>query len=101
MTHTKDVLAAALREVGLTEMADKAATGYYHDYLSPLDFPELQLVNDLAQASQGNPAKDLILKLREDVMNGKYDANREESDAWARSPEGQAAFRSLTGRPKK
>jgi hypothetical protein len=45
--HTKDMLAEALREVGLDAMADKAATGYYHDYLSPLDLPEMVLVNQL------------------------------------------------------
>ena len=102
MTHTKDALAEALRKCGLNEMADKAATGYYHDYLSPLDTPAMQLVNDLAEASMGNPAKDLILKLRQDVMDGKYDASREEGDEWAASPEGQAAFRSLipNGRKK-
>jgi hypothetical protein len=95
------MLAEALRKVGLTDMADKAATGYYHDFLSPLDLPEIQLVNDLAEASMGNPAKDLILKLREDVINGKYDANKEESDAWAASPEGQAAFNMLIGKRHK
>lgn len=98
MTHTKDMLAEALKKVGLTEMAERAATGYYHDYLSPLDFPEIQLVTDLAEASMGNPAKDLILKLREDVINGKYDASKEESDEWAASPEGQAAFSALLGK---
>lgn len=96
--HTKDMLAEALRKVGLDEMADKAATGYYHDFLSPLDMPEIQLVNDLAKASMGNPAKDLILALRHEVMSGKYDASKEESDEWARSPEGQAAFNSLIGK---
>jgi hypothetical protein len=98
--HTKDMLAEALRKCGLNEMADKAATGYYHDFLSPLDLPEMALVDDLAQASLGNNAKDMILKLREDVMNGKYDANKEESDDWARSPEGQAAFALLINTKK-
>ena len=42
-------LIAALRTLDfrLDAMADKAATGYYHDYLSPLDLPEMVLVNQL------------------------------------------------------
>lgn len=96
--HTKDMLAEALRKVNLNEMAEKAAKGYYHDFLSPLDLPEMQLVHDLAKASMGNPAKDKILELRQEVINGKYDASKEESDEWAASPEGQEAFNMLIGK---
>ena|SRR5215831_16802153 len=99
--HTKDKLAAALRAIQLDDMADKAAIGYYHDFLSPLDFPEIQLVNDLAAAAQRLPVlAPGIMALRQDVINGKYDASTEESDEWAASPEGQAAFASLMGRKK-
>lgn len=94
--HTKDKLAAALREVGLDVMADQAATGYYHDFLSPLDTPELQLISDLMDVATINPNKDAILKLRDRVMQGEFDASKEESDAWAASPEGQAAFKMLS-----
>jgi len=94
--HTKDKLAAALREVGLDEMADKAATGYYHDYLSPLATPAITLVNDLAvAASRGDHFKVGIIALRKRVINGDFDATSEESDDWAASEDGQAAFRSL------
>ena len=41
--HTKDILAAALRDAGLPLMAARAAEGYYHDYLSPLPMPEKKL----------------------------------------------------------
>lgn len=41
--HTKDILAAELIKAGLREMAVKAATGYYHDFLSPLPTLCLQL----------------------------------------------------------
>jgi hypothetical protein len=99
--HTKDVLADALRKVGLEEMAKKAEMGYYHDFLSPLDMPEIQLVNDLREASMANPAKDQIIQLAQDVMDGKHDANKVESDEWAKSPEGQAAYASLMRMPKK
>ena len=95
--HTKDMLAQALREVGLNAMADVASTGYYHDFLSPLDLPETQLVNDLADAASvsDHPKRDQIIALRRRVINGDFDASKEESDAWAASDEGQDAFRSL------
>jgi len=95
--HTKDMLADALHNVGLEEMAAMARTGYYHDYLSPLDLPEFALVTALNAAAIAQPDNaDAIEKLRQRVINGDFDANAEESDAWADSPEGQAAFRSLT-----
>jgi hypothetical protein len=88
--HTKDILATELTKAGLPEMAAKAATGYYHDFLSPLAMPEMQLAADLAAA--GTPA---ALALRERHLNGEFDASVEESDEWAASPEGQAAFAKL------
>jgi hypothetical protein len=100
LMHTKDQLAEALRGVGLNDMADKAATGYYHDFLSPLDLPEIVLVNQLnieAIAQENNPERrHAIMALRDRVINGDFDASQEESDDWAASPEGQAAFGNLT-----
>jgi hypothetical protein len=90
--HTKDILAAELRKAGLTEMADKAATGYYHDFLSPLALPEMQLAQDLANA--GTPE---ALALRARHINGEFDASREESGTWAKSPEGRETFAALVG----
>lgn len=88
--HTKDQLAEALREINLTAMADKAAEGYYHDFLSELTFPELTLLDDLAKAAAAHPEKcEAILKLRERVKNGDFDASEEESDDWADSEEGR------------
>lgn len=88
--HTKDFLAQELRKAGLTEMADRAATGYYHDYLSPLDMPSIQLANDL-DAVGSSQAK----ALRNRHLDGEFDASIEESEAWAASPEGKAAMESL------
>lgn len=88
--HTKDILAAELRKAGLNEMADKAATGHYHDFLSPLNFPDLQLAVDLATA--GTPA---ALALRARHLNGEFDATTEESEAWAASADGQDAMAKL------
>jgi hypothetical protein len=85
--HTKDILAKALREAGLEEMAKRAEEAYYHDFLSPLDFPEMRLAADLAAI--GTPA---AMALRERHMNGEFDASKEESDEWAKSAEGQEVF---------
>ncbi|MGY2987732.1 hypothetical protein [Bradyrhizobium sp. USDA 4508] len=96
MTHTKDKLAAALRHVGLDEMAGRAATGYYDDYLSPLDSPCSMLVGELLLAADNDPErKDAILTLRKRAMGGEFDATTEESDAWAASLEGQETMRRL------
>lgn len=97
--HTKDKLAEALRAVGLPVMAAKAAEGYYHDYLSPLAFPELTLANDLFTAAEMLPPSDrqrAILAVRKRVINGDFDANLEESSEWAETPEAAAMFDSLT-----
>jgi hypothetical protein len=99
--HTKDKLAAELRKIGLTDtigvagpllfaMADKAAEGYYHDFLSPLDFPEMQLCADLALVGTHD-----ALMLRQRCINGEFDATKEESDEWATSAEGKEAFNRL------
>lgn len=91
MTHTKDMLAAALREAGLSEMmVDRASRGYYHDFMSPLDTPTLMLCEELAKAD--TPA---ALALRRRVVNGDFDSTKEEADDWAKSPEGQEAFNKL------
>ena len=88
---TNEVLALELEKIGLVEMAKKAREGYYHDFLSPLDFPEMQLAEDLAKV--GTPE---ALALRKRHINGEFDANLEESEAWANSPDGQDTLRRLT-----
>lgn len=85
--HTKDILAAELDRANLPEMAAKAATGYYHDYMSPLAMPCMQLAADLADVGTQE-----ALALRERHLNGEFDATKEESDDWAAGPDGKAAF---------
>jgi len=102
VTHTKDLLADELMKLGLMDMSLKARSGYYHDYLSPLATPELQLCEDLmAAVSAPGSNADGIMRLRRRVINGDFDATTEESDEWAASPEGQEAFRQLHERVKK
>jgi hypothetical protein len=91
--HSKDVLADELRKAGLAKMAEAAARGYYHDYLSPLPFPELQLASDLEKAGTSQ-----ALALRDRHLDGEFDARTEESEEWAASAEGQDAMARLIGR---
>lgn len=95
--HTKDYLADELRKAGLDEMADKAATGYYHDYLSPLPMPEMQLDMDLVDAFLAGNKQAQELRMRH--HNGEFDANMKESDDWIDSAEGQETISGLT-RPR-
>lgn len=100
-THTTVRLAKALQAIpGVPkDMITRAFDGYYHDFLSPLDFPEIQLVADLRKLANipatKYDARPMLRALADDVIAGKYDATKEESDEWARSPEGQEAFRQL------
>lgn len=61
--------------------------------------PEMQLVADLrelaAQPTTGPKAKAALAAMVSRVIDGDFDATREESDEWARSPEGQETFRQL------
>ena len=104
--HSKDFLAQELRAIGLGAMADKAATGYYHDFLSPLTFPETQLLIDLqaemqrrmdAQGADLTSDADVaaVQKLIDRHMNGEFDATTEESEEWIKSADGQSALREL------
>jgi hypothetical protein len=97
--HSKDRLAKALEEVDLRHMAYLAREGYYHDFMSPLDAPCIQLVNDLWQAAENHPEmRGRILSLRLRAMDGEFDATKEEADDWAASKEGQEAFKRLKGK---
>lgn len=91
--HTKDKLAAELTKANLPQMAARASEGYYHDYLSSLATPCIQLANDLKAA--GTPE---ALALRARHLNGEFDASREEGDDWAASPDGQDTFAKLVRR---
>jgi hypothetical protein len=99
--HTTAKLARAMSAIPAIprEMVQRAVDGYYHDFLSPLDFPEIQLVQDL-RAVAGNrslprSARQEINKMAQRVIDGEFDASPEESAAWAASPEGQETFRVL------
>jgi hypothetical protein len=101
--HTTAKLSRALEAIpGVPpEMIERARNGHYHEYLSPLDTPEIQLVADLRELAD-RPAtprnsRPLLRDLAKAVINGEHDASREESEAWARSAEGQDTMAAFTG----
>ncbi len=99
--HTTAKLARALSEIPAIprEMIQRAVDGHYHDFLSPLDFPEMQLVQDLrtiaGNKSLPRSTRQDIGRLVQQVIDGEFDASPEESAEWAASPEGQETFRLL------
>jgi hypothetical protein len=99
--HTTAILARALEAIpGVPQdMIDAALGGRYHDFMSPLDFPEMQLVADLKELAS-RPAtprnsRPLLRQLAQDVIDGKHDASKAESDEWAASPEGRETLAEL------
>ena len=99
--HTTVKLAQALSVIpGVPQdMINRAQAGVYHDFLSPLDYPEVQLLSDL-QALAETPAtprdsRRLLRDMARRVMAGEFDASAEEARVWAESPEGRETFRQL------
>ena len=85
---TTEKLAQALEAANAPAwMIEKAREGYYDDYKSHLAFPEMQLHHDAHVAG--------LESIKAAVEAGEFDSTKEESEEWARSPEGQAAFTEL------
>jgi len=82
-------LADALRAAGFETLAQRAEQDEFHDYLSPHDLPAITLNIELAALGPGATA------IRQQFLEGDFDATDKESDEWAASPEGQDAFARL------
>lgn len=95
--RTRDRLAAELRKVAdhaspanavkYLALASRADTGEFDDYADTHVCPITQLYTELMAAG--------FTKFAARVANGEFDATKEESDEWARSPSGQAAAKEL------
>lgn len=95
--RTRDKLAAELRKVAAIATPDHAATyeafakraetGEFDDYADTYVCPITQLYTELTKAG--------FTKFAARVAAGEFDATKEESDEWARSPAGQDAARRL------
>lgn len=103
MSVTGDRLAAVLRDIpGVPpEMIQCAEYGYYHDYESPLAQPDVQLVMDLRTLARAKStaagSRSLLLELAKRVIDGDFDATRQEAAEWGDSPDGRAALRQFGG----
>ena len=96
--RTRDNLAAELRTVAAQASPDNAAkyeafakraeTGEFDDYADFYACPITQLHTELTAAG--------FTKFAARVANGEFDATKEESDEWARSPSGQEAAKQLS-----
>jgi hypothetical protein len=101
--RTRDKLAAAMREVAAKAGTDNAAkyeafavraeTGEFDDYADTYDCPITQLYAELTKAG--------LTKFAARVADGEFDATKEESDEWARSPSGQDVARQLSPEMRK
>lgn len=97
--RTRDKLAAELRKQAESapeakartyrSLAARAAEGEFDDYaMNEHICPVMALYNELKDAG--------LDKFAKRVAAGEFDATKEESDEWARSPAGQAAAAQLT-----
>lgn len=86
--HTTERLAAALKAAGApADMVLRAIAGHYDDYKSPSATPIVDLVGDCVRHG--------LHAIAERARNGEFDATTEETEAWARSPEGVGAIQGL------
>ena len=100
---TRDKLAGELRKVAKQANPDNAAryeafaaraeTGEFDDYADTYVCPITQLHSELMQAG--------FTKFAKRVASGEFDATKEESDEWARSPAGQEAAKALSPEMRK
>lgn len=88
--RSSEKLAEALHAIGLDDMAAKAKAFAYDDFKSESATPIMDLVNELARVGSVD-----ALALRKRVIDGEFDSTAEESEEWAKSPEGQEAMNML------
>jgi len=96
--RTRERLASELRKIaakaapGNAEkyeaFAKRADTGEFDDYADTYACPITQLYSELIAAG--------FTKFADRVARGEFDATKEESDEWARSPSGQDAAKHLS-----
>lgn len=101
--RTRDKLAAEFRKVAVIAsptnaaryeaFAKRAETGEFDDYADTYVCPITQLHTELMKAG--------FTKFAARVAKGEFDATKEESDEWARSPSGQDAARQLSPEMRK
>ena len=101
--RTREKLAIELRKVAAIAspenaakyeaFANRAETGEFDDYADTYVCPITQLHGELHAAG--------FTKFAARVADGEFDATKEESDEWARSPSGQEAAKHLSPEMRK
>lgn len=95
---TSEILAQALENAGLNDMASMARLDHYHEFKSDVALPEMELERDLRQARDECPdpeGRARIEAIRQRLLNGDFDASYEESEEWTQSEEGRGVFDKL------
>lgn len=93
MRASDQILHDDLIEAGLPHLAERAAASEWNDYFADSAAPQHDLIDILrAEVVIANVVRKRLIA---NVIDGKYDGTRAESDEWAASPEGQGVFRSL------
>ncbi len=91
MRESDALLHADLMDAGLPHLAERAARGEWNDYFGEHDLPQHHLIGTLrGEIRLANPVRKRLI---ENIVKGKYDGTTQESEEWARSPEGIAARR--------
>lgn len=108
--HTNEKLAVRLEHIQRTvlkpddralfvPLINQARAGYYHDYMSPIPMPDVQLVCDLRELNTKieTPVgvRGMINNLTSEVIDGKFEATLKEGEDWLLTDAGQAALASL------
>ncbi len=80
-------LERALLHIGLADMADRARTGYYSVYRSPLPDPRATLLAELnAEGEKGNSD---AAALARQVTAGHFDPLPSEANDWVKNGDGR------------
>lgn len=90
MRESDAILVADLREAGLVHLAMRAAQGEWNDYFGKEAMPQHDLI--FALRAETTLANVVRKRLIENVIAGKYDGTKAESEEWARSQEGREVF---------
>lgn len=98
MESTKSKLAHALRAAGFEQLANRAEQGEFSDFEGPHAVPKVELVGELSRIYKNPVIASVVCQkahvIAQQVMRGEFDDTKEEAEAWANSPEGQAVRKS-------
>jgi len=93
MRTSDHILYEDLIEAGLPHLAYRAARGEWNDFFGIHTLPQMALMGTLR--AEVKIASVVRKRLIDNVIEGKYDGTKEESDEWGASEEGQEIFRQL------